>query len=94
MLMEDTLLWVNMIQTGAKCKNIDDTLVYVRIGKGMYERRGGYAYFKKYKEGRKKVRKIGYISGFDYYISLVVQFAVAMMPNRLRGFVFKKILHR
>ena len=94
MLMEDTLLWVNMIQTGAKCKNIDDTLVYVRIGKEMYERRGGYAYFKKYKEGRKKVRKTGYISGFDYYVSLVVQFAVAMMPNRLRGFVFKKILHR
>ena len=48
MLMEDTLLWVNMIKSGAKCKNIDDSLVYVRIGRDMYERRGGLAYFKKY----------------------------------------------
>lgn len=94
MLMEDTLLWVNMIQTGAKCKNIDAALVYVRIGKDMYERRGGYAYFKKYKEGRKKVRKTGYISAFDYYSSLAVQLVVAMLPNRVRGFIFKKMLHR
>lgn len=94
MLMEDTLLWVNMIKSGAKCKNIDDSLVYVRIGRDMYERRGGLAYFKKYKEGRKKVRQTGYIGFFDYYLSLVVQFIVAIMPNKLRGFVFKKILHR
>lgn len=94
MLMEDTLLWVNMIQTGAKCKNIDDALVYVRIGKDMYERRGGYAYFKKYREGRRKVRKTGYISFFDYYSSLAVQLVVAMLPNRVRGFIFKKLLHR
>lgn len=94
MLMEDTLLWANMLISGAKGMNIDESLVYVRIGKDMYERRGGFAYFKKYKEGRKKVRKTGYISFFDYHFSLWVQFAVALMPNKLRGWVFKKILHR
>ena len=55
LLMEDTLLWANMFMNGAKGKNIDDYLVYVRIGKDMYERRGGFDYYKKYKTGRRKV---------------------------------------
>ena len=94
MLMEDTYLWVNMLLSGARCKNIDDSLVYVRIGKDMFERRGGWSYYKKYKEGRRKVRKTGYISWWDYRFSLFVQLVVALMPNKLRGWVFKKILHR
>ena len=94
LLMEDTLLWANMFNAGAKAMNIDDSLVFVRIGKDMFERRGGWSYFKKYKEGRKKVRKTGYIGFFDYHYTLLVQFAVAMMPNKLRGWVFKVLLHR
>lgn len=93
MLMEDTYLWVRMILAGATFMNIDDSLVYARIGKDMYERRGGYAYYKKYKTGRKKVRETGYIGWMDYHYTLLVQFGVAVMPNRIRGVVFKKILH-
>lgn len=94
LLMEDTLLWINMITTGAKCKNVDDDLVFVRIGKDMYERRGGLSYFKKYKEGRKKVRATGYIGVWDYYYTLFVQLVVCLIPNKIRGFVFKDLLHR
>lgn len=94
MLMEDTYLWVNMFNSGARAMNIDDTLYYARIGKDMYERRGGWAYFKKYKQGRKKVRETGYIGFFDYYYTLAVQLVVALIPNKLRGWIFKKLLHR
>ena len=94
MLMEDTYLWVRMILAGCVCMNIDDDLVFARIGKDMYERRGGYAYYKKYKTGRKKVRETGYIGWFDYHYTLLVQFGVAIVPNKVRGFVFKKLLHR
>jgi len=94
MLMEDTLLWMNMIISGAKFMNIDDALVYVRIGQDMFERRGGFAYFLKYREGRKKVRETGYISSWDYYYTLLVQLVVALVPNKVRGFIFKKLLHR
>ncbi len=92
-LMEDTLLWANMLKNGARCMNINDTLVYVRIGEDMYERRGGFSYFLKYKEGRKQVLKTGYISYWDYLITIAVQLCVALIPARLRGFVFKKLLH-
>lgn len=93
-LMEDTYLWVRMIQSGAKCANIDESLVYARIGHDMFERRGGWQYYKKYKAGRKMVYQTGYISAVDYYYTLAVQIAVSIMPNKIRGFVFKKLLHK
>ena len=94
MLMEDTYLWVRMMLCGAVFCNIDDDLVYVRIGSDMFERRGGLAYFKKYRQGRKKVKETGYIGLWDYYYTLAVQLVVALLPNRLRGWIFKKLLHR
>lgn len=93
-LMEDTLLWVNMFKNGATAMNIDDYLVYVRIGSDMFERRGGWAYFKKYKQARKRIYRTGYISWWDYVYTLIVQFVVALIPNKIRGFIFKKLLHR
>lgn len=93
-LMEDTFLWVNMILSGSKFANIDDSLVYVRTGKDMFARRGGFAYYKKYKSGRKQVYKTGYISWWDYKYTLFVQFVIALMPNKLRKFVFEKFLRK
>lgn len=93
-LMEDTYLWVRMIQSGIEALNIQEPLVYVRIGKDMYKRRGGWSYFLKYKEGRKKVYETGYIGIKDYYYTLFVQLIVSILPANLRGLLFKKILHR
>ena len=94
MLMEDTYLWVNMFLTGSRGMNVDESLYFARIGKDLYERRGGWAYFKKYRQGRRQVRETGYIGAFDYYYTLAVQLVVALIPNKLRGWIFKKLLHR
>ncbi len=92
LLMEDSLLWVNMILAGAVCANVDDYLVFARTGRDMYARRGGWAYYKKYKSGRKEIYKTGYISWWDYRYTLFVQFVVALLPNKVRAWVFKKFL--
>lgn len=91
-LMEDDLMWVNMILSGAKCKNIDDYLVYARTGIEMIKRRGGYSYFKKYKCGRKRILETGYITKKDYYKTIMVQAIVAMMPQKIRLFIFTTFL--
>lgn len=93
-LMEDTYLWVNMFLHNAKAKNIDDFLLYFRVGKDMFERRGGWKYYKKYKQGRKMVYKTGYISWLDYHYTLLAQIVVALMPNKIRGWFFKRVLHK
>ena len=92
-LMEDTYLWVRMMKNGVKCRNIGEPLVYARIGKDMFNRRGGWAYFKKYKAAFKMVYATGYISRLDYFSVISVQFIVALVPRKLRGWIFKKMLH-
>ena len=93
-LMEDTYLWARMLMNGAICKNIEEPLVYARIGQDMFERRGGWDYFKKYKKGRKQLLSTGFINYTEYFETIVIQFVVALVPRRIRGLIFKKILHR
>lgn len=92
LLMEDSLLWVNMMKNDAVCANIDDYLVYVRTGEDMFERRGGWGYFKKYFSGRRAIYQTGYISKVDYIYSLIAQLIIALMPNGLRKVIYNKIL--
>ena len=91
-LMEDDMMWIRMLIAGAKCANVDDYLVYARTGYAMIERRGGWAYYKKYKSGRKKILDTGYISKWDYYKTVGVQLIVALVPKKIRLFIFVKIL--
>lgn len=92
--MEDDLLWHNMLSTGAKTKNLDMILCKVRVGNGMYERRGGLDYFEYYKDARKKMLDRKQISYKDYSLSLAIQLGVASVPNNTREFIFKKLLRR
>lgn len=91
-LMEDDMLWIRMLQSGATCCNVDDFLVYVRTGKAMIMRRGGWDYYKKYKEGRRRIYKTGYISYVTYMKTLAVQFIVANLPAKIRLFIFTHLL--
>lgn len=93
-LMEDDMLWTRMILSGCKGMNIPKYLVYARTGLDMINRRGGYAYFKKYKASRKKVYDLGLASYWDYLYTILVQFIVAMMPQKMRQFIFVKILRK
>ena len=40
LLLEDYLLWINMICAGCKLANINESLVYVRVGNGFDGKRG------------------------------------------------------
>ena len=93
-LMEDDMLWTRMLLAGCKGKNIDDFLVWARTGKEMIARRGGYAYFKKYKKSRKKIYETGFISYWDYLYTIIVQFIVALIPGKLRMIIFLKALRQ
>ena len=88
---EDYYLWLRMYLAKMKFANIPENLVDVRVGKDMYNRRGGLKYFK----SEAKLQKFmldNKIIGFGTYISnvskrLIVQ---VLLPNKIRGWVFKK----
>lgn len=93
-LMEDDMLWVRMILSGSKCSNIDDYLVYARTGTAMIERRGGWAYYKKYRYGKKRIKETGYINEADYIKAMVPQLMVSLVPNKIRLWIFKSLLRK
>ncbi len=88
---EDYYLWVRMAEAGKQFANVEDTLVNVRVGEDMYNRRGGMKYFKSEAKLQKYMRRTGVI-GFGTYLMNVTKRLIVqvLMPNKLRGWVFKK----
>ena len=93
-LMEDDMLWVDMILAGAKCANIDEYLCNVRTNRDMIARRGGLKYYKKYKAARKRILDTGFITKKEFKKTNRIQWLVCIMPKCLRKFVFFKLLHK
>ena len=42
---EDYYLWIRLFLAGCQFANLPEVLVNVRVGKEMYQRRGGWKYF-------------------------------------------------
>lgn len=93
-LMEDDMLWVDMILSGAKCANIDEYLCKVRTNRDMIARRGGLKYYKKYKAARKQILDTGFITKREFRKTNRIQLLVCLMPKWLRKKVFFGLLHK
>ncbi len=93
-LMEDDMLWVDMINVGAKCANLSENLCKVRTNRDMIARRGGLKYYKKYKNARKQILNTGFITKKEYRKTNRIQFLVCIMPAWLRKFVFFNLIHK
>lgn len=92
--MEDDLLWANMIASGAVTMNVAENLCYVRVGNGMFERRGGLRYLKLYQKARKLMYQRGQINYWEYVYGGLVQCIVSIVPSKLRQIIFMKMLRR
>lgn len=92
---EDYYLWIRLALKGYKFYNIQDNLVNVRVGKEMYQRRGGWKYFKSEAKLQRYMLKHSVISLPKYIYNVLVRFAVqVMMPNKVRGWVFQKFARK
>lgn len=91
-LFEDYYLWVRLIMNGNQCANIDEPILYMRANKGMYKRRGGVPYLKCIIRFKSRLRSMGFISNTDFFISVLAQGFVAVLPNTIRIMIYRKIL--
>lgn len=92
---EDYYLWIRMYLANCKFKNLKDTLVRVRVGEKMYQRRGGYKYFKSEAGIQKYMLKNKMIGISKYLYNILLRFILqVLMPNKLRAWVFKKFARR
>lgn len=91
---EDYYLWLRMLRRGCKAYNIRQPLVYMRAGKGMYGRRGGFQYTLAALKFRKRMLKEGYCGFRDFICACAAHIAVGLVPNRLRIFIYSKFLRK
>ena len=89
---EDYFLWIRMFLAGCQFANLPETLVNVRVGKEMYQRRGGWKYFMSEARLQKYMFDYEIIGVIRYMYNILGRFVIqVLMPNKLRGFVFQKL---
>lgn len=92
---EDYYLWIRMFLAKKNFANVPDVLVNVRVGKDMYQRRGGWKYFKSEAKLQRFMFKNKVISFTTCLCNIFIRFGVqVIMPNWMRGFVFQKLARK
>ncbi len=92
---EDYYLWLRMYLHHCKFKNLDEVLVYARVGREMYQRRGGIAYFKITASTQKYMLQNHITTVPQYLYNMLVRFIVQVVcPNSLRGFIYQHFARR
>lgn len=91
-LLEDYYLWIRMLTAGYQGYNVQTPLLQMRAGNQMYKRRAGWKYCKS------QVRLLYYmydkniINIFEYVSFSIGRMLMAVIPNKIRTFIFKKYL--
>lgn len=87
---EDYYLWIRLALAGHKFYNFQESLVNVRVGKEMYQRRGGKKYFQSEARLQKYMLDHKVITLPKYLYNVTIRWAVQVaMPNWLRGWIFR-----
>ena len=93
-LCEDYDMWLRMLRNDCKCYNIQESLVYMRVGEDFYKRRGGWKYMKTILKFKNELLKTGYFTLFDYLKSTVPHIIVCLIPNSLRDWIYRNLLRK
>ncbi len=94
LLLEDYYLWLKMIVAGCKLANLNESLVYVRVGNGFDSKRSS----KKRIEGWKVIQQFmlqnGMITKFQANMNMFYIRAFVGTPVWLKKFLYDKILRK
>lgn len=91
-LLEDYYLWIRMLQNGAKGYNIQEPILWMRAGAGMYRRRSGFKYVKSQIKLFKYMKKTSFISTGQFINACIVRTTASLLPDIVREKIFKTAL--
>lgn len=91
-LFEDYYLWARMIVKGYKMHNLSESLMWFRSSHDLYKRRGGWNYAFNEARFQMLLNKIGLITTVKAYKNIGIRFVVRIMPNFIRGYIYKNLL--
>ncbi len=88
---EDYYLWVRMLISGARFYNIQEPLVSMRAGIGQLERRSGKQYVKNEILFLTQIRRLGFLSWFEFFKITTLRIPIRLMPKPLIRMAYKFI---
>lgn len=94
LLLEDYYLWLRMIVSNCKLANINESLVYVRIGNGFYSRRGAKVQIRGWKVLQNYMLKYGLIKKTEAFMNMIYIRVFTYCPKFLRKMIYDKLLRK
>lgn len=94
LLLEDYFLWLKMIVANCTFANINDSLVYVRIGNGFHSKRGSKTRINGWKFLQKYMLKHNMISRFETFLNMMCIYTFTYCPRWLRKFAYDRLLRK
>ena len=84
LLFEDYDLWIRMILNGARFHNLQESLLFFRISKDFYCRRGGWSYIQQEIRFQRSIRHMGHIGTMTMIHNIMLRTMLRMIPNYWR----------
>ena len=94
LLLEDYLLWINMICVGCKLANINESLVYVRVGNGFDGKRGSKERIIGWSKLQEIMLEHGMINHWEALMNKLYIRAFVMTPPGLKKWLYSNLLRR
>lgn len=88
-LLEDYNLWLRIIAKGYKVENINDILVYARIGNNMIARRRGVNYIKGEWDLFKLKRELKLQNIFSGFFTFLLRIIPRILPTKILKTIYK-----
>ncbi|MBE6668601.1 MAG: glycosyltransferase [Ruminococcaceae bacterium] len=94
LLLEDYYLWLNMIAAGCKLANINESLVYVRVGNGFDSKRGSKKRIEGWKVLQDFMLEHKMITKHEARMNMIYIWGFVNTPVKLKKFLYEKILRK
>lgn len=94
LLLEDYLLWINMICAGCKLANINESLVYVRVGNGFDSKRGSKERMIGWSVLQDKMLQGGIVTKQEAFLNMIYIRAFVKTPAWLKKALYSHLLRK
>jgi len=85
---QDYALWSLLLSKGYMLANLPDVLLKMRTGNEMLGRRG-WGYFKQEYQLLKYQKEIGFLSGFDFAVNVLLKGGLRLAPDFVKRWAYK-----
>lgn len=90
--MQDYDLWIRLIANKYCLHNIPESLLLFRFNIDALNRRRGIDYLKYELQIQNRMKKLGLINHFEYFLNLIIKLPMRIMPKFLLKFIYLKLL--